>query len=95
IDGLLFHVYAAKDWWDGALRPDFGGGWKFIIFEPDRPIAPGTLDLAKFINYITTRRDVLGTPWANGNEYSVSVELGVEAQEGVGDIQVSNYRVWR
>src|SRR6185369_11844301 len=33
IDGLLFHVYAAKDWWDGALRPDFGGGWKFIIFE--------------------------------------------------------------
>jgi hypothetical protein len=95
IDGLLFHVYAAKDWWDGALRPDFGGGWKFIIFEPDRPLAPGTLDLAKFINYITTRRDVLGTPWANGNEYSVSVELGVESQEGVGDIRVLNYRVWR
>jgi hypothetical protein len=95
IDGLLFHVYAAKDWWDGALRPSFGGGWKFIIFEPDQPIRPGTLDLAKFINYVTTRRDVLGTPWANGNEHLVSVELGVEAQLGEGDIQVSNYRVWR
>jgi hypothetical protein len=44
---------------------------------------------------VTTRRDVLGTPWANGNEHLVSVELGVEAQVGEGDIQVSNYRVWR
>jgi hypothetical protein len=94
IDGILFHVYAAKDA-DGALRPTFNGGWKFIIFEPDQPIPPGTLDLAKFLNYITTRRDALGVPWANGNEYAVSVELGVEAQYGEGDIQVSNYRVWR
>lgn len=53
------------------------------------------LDLAKFVNYVTTRRDALGTPWAWGNEYAVSVELGVEPEEGVGDIQVSNYRVWR
>jgi len=94
IDGILFHVYAAKDA-DGALRPNFNGGWKFIVFEPDRPIPPGTLDLAKFVNYVATRRDALGTPWAWGNEYAVSVELGVEPEEGVGDIQVSNYRVWR
>ncbi|MBW7926326.1 MAG: hypothetical protein H3C59_16585, partial [Burkholderiaceae bacterium] len=95
IDGRLFHVYAGKDS-DGALRATWGGGWKFIVFEPSKPIPPGTqLDLAKFINYTTTRRDVFGTPWANGNEYAVSVELGVEPQEGVGDIQVSNYRVWR
>ena len=53
------------------------------------------LDLAKFINYTATRRDVYGTPWANGNEWAVGVELGVEPQEGVGDIQVTNYRVWR
>ena len=95
IDGRLFHVYAGKDW-DGALRATWGGGWKFIVFEPARPIPPGTqLDLAKFINYIATRKDVFGTPWANGNEYAVGVELGVEPQEGVGDIQVTNYRVWR
>jgi len=94
IDGLLFHVYAAKDG-DGALRSTFAGGWKFIVFEPDRPLAPGTLDLAKFINYVTTRKDALGTPWANGNEYAVSVELGVETHEGTGDIQVTNYRVWK
>jgi hypothetical protein len=94
IDGILFHVYAAKDP-DGGLRPTFNGGWKFIVFEPDRPIPPGTLDLAKIVNYVTTRKDAFGTPWANGNEYLMSVELGVEAQEGVGDIQVSNYRVWR
>jgi hypothetical protein len=94
IDGLLFHVYAAKGA-DGVLRPDFMGGWKFIVFEPDRPIAPGTLDLAKFVNYVTTRKDSAGTPWALGNEYAVSVELGIEPQYGTGDIQVSNYRVWK
>jgi len=94
IDGILFHVYAAKGA-DGVLRADFNGGWKFIVFEPDRPIPPGTLDLAKFVNYVTTRRDAAGTPWAWGTEYAVSVELGVEPEEGVGDIQVSNYRVWR
>jgi hypothetical protein len=94
IDGMLFHVYAAKDT-DGALRPTFNGGWKFIVFEPDRPIAPGTLDLAKFLNYVPTRKDALGVPWANGNEYAVSVELGIEPQVGVGDIQVSNYRFWK
>ena len=95
IDGRLFHVYAGKDS-DGALRATWGGGWKFIVFEPSKPIPPGTqLDLAKFINYIATRKDVYGTPWANGNEYAVGVELGVEPQEGVGDIQVTSYRVWR
>ena len=94
IDGRLFHVYVVKDA-NGVVTPSFAGGWKFIIFEPDQPIAPGTLDLAKFINYITTRRDSAGTPWANGNEYAVSVELGVESEQGVGDIQVTNYRVWK
>ncbi len=41
----------------------------------------------------TARYGVFGTRWAN--EYAVSVELGVEAQVGEGDIQVLNYRVWR
>jgi hypothetical protein len=94
IDGILFHVYVAKGG-DGALRPDFGGGWKFIVFEPDAPIKARTLDLAKFINHVTTRKDSYGTPWAVGNEHVVSVELGVEPVEGTGDMTVWNYRVWQ
>jgi hypothetical protein len=94
IDGKLFHVYVAKGA-DGGVRADFFGGWKFIVFEPDQPIAPGTLDLAKFINYVATRKDALGTSWATGREYAVSVELGVEPVEGTGDVQISNYRVWK
>ena len=46
------------------LQPSFFGGWKFIVFEPDGPVAPGTLDLSKFINYLTTQKDSAGTPWA-------------------------------
>ena len=39
--------------------------------------------------------DVNGQPWAAGTESLVSVELGVEPVEGVGDMKVSNYRVWK
>ena len=79
----------------GAVVPSFMNGWKFIVFEPDQPIQPGTLDLAKFINYVATQRDALGQPWANGNEYCVSVELGVEPVEGTGDITMDKFRVWK
>jgi hypothetical protein len=94
IDGNLYHVYIYKDA-TGFVLSSFGGGWKFIVFEPDQPIKPGTLDIAKFVNYVTTRKDVFGIPWAAGNEYLVSLELGVETQYGTGDIQVNNFRVWR
>ena len=75
IDGILYHVYIFKDA-TGFVLSSFNGGWKFIVFEPDRPIPPGTLDLAKIVNYVTTRSDVFGNRWATGNEYLVSVELG-------------------
>ena len=75
---------------------DFYLGWKFIVFQPDQlPVAAGTLDLAKFINYVATRKDAFGTPWATGHEYAVSVELGVETVDGIGDMTLSNYRVWK
>jgi hypothetical protein len=87
IDGRLWHVYYA---------PNFNGLWKFIVFEPDQPgIQAGSLDLAAFINYVATQKDTSGTSWANGNEYCVSVELGVEPVDGTGDITIFNYRVWR
>jgi hypothetical protein len=94
LDGKLFHVYVNKGQ-DGSVRANFGGGWKFIVFQPDTEIAPGTLNLAAIINYVATRKDAFGSPWATGNEYAVSVELGVEPVDGVGDLQISNYRVWK
>jgi len=94
IDGKLFHVYVNKGA-DGAVRADFYGGWKFIVFQPDQPIEAGTLDLAKFINYVATRKDAFGTPWATGREYAVSAELGVEPHDGTGDLTLYNYRVWK
>jgi hypothetical protein len=94
LDGRVFHVYVNKGS-DGSVRANFGGGWKFIVFQPDGAIPPGTLNLATFINYVATRKDAFGTPWANGSEYAVSVELGVEPVDGVGDLQISNYRVWK
>jgi chitodextrinase len=36
---------------------------------------------------------VKGNPWALGNEYVSSVELGVEPVEGSGDIAVYDYKV--
>jgi hypothetical protein len=87
IDGRLWHIYYA---------PDFNGRWKFIVFEPDQPgVQPGTLDLAAFINYVAKQKDSSGTPWANGNEYCVSAELGVEPVDGTGDITMFNYRIWK
>jgi hypothetical protein len=93
IDGILYHIYIYKDS-TGFVLSTFGGGWKFIVFEPDRPIPPGTLDLAKIVNYVSTQKDAFGIPWATGHEYLVSLELGIEPQYGTGDIQVNNYRVW-
>ena len=65
-----------------------------IAFVPDvLPAAPGEIDLAAIINYVTTRKDVKGNPWALGNEYVASVELGVEPVVGTGDIVVYDYKV--
>lgn len=94
IDGHLFHLYAAQNA-DGTLTASFGAGWKFIVFEPDQPIAPGTLNLTSFLNFITTMKDSAGTPWAAGNEWLSSVELGVEPVDGTGDLTIFNYRVWK
>jgi hypothetical protein len=87
IDGRLWHIFYA---------PNFNGQWKFIVFEPDQPgIQPGSLNLAAFINYVATQKDSSGATWAKGNEYCVSVELGVEPVDGTGDITMFNYRVWK
>jgi len=59
------------------------------------PVPAGEIDLAAIINYITTRQDAKGNPWAVGNEYVSSVELGVEPVEGTGDIVVYDYKVSR
>jgi hypothetical protein len=102
IGGVLYHVYVTKGA-DGAFLYNFGSldgsygrtGWKMIAFLPAvLPVQPGEIDLAAIINYVTTRKDALGNPWATGKEYVSSVELGVEPVSGVGDLVVSNYKVW-
>ena len=102
IAGKRYHVYATKGS-DGSLLYNFGSlngaygktGWKMIAFVPEvLPVAPGEIDLAAIINYVTTRRDAKGNPWAVGNEYVSSVELGVEPVVGSGDIVVYDYKIW-
>ena len=103
IGGRLYHVYAYKGT-DGAVLYNFGQGmldgtygktgWKFITFVPDVfPVPAGELDLAAFINHVATRKDSKGNPWALGNEYVSSVELGIEPVVGTGDIAVYDYKV--
>jgi hypothetical protein len=71
-------------------------GWKMIAFVPDAfPVAPGEIDLAAIINYVSTRYDQRGVAWGLGNEYLASVELGVEPVSGEGDLTVFDYRIWR
>ena len=101
IGGKLYHVYITKDS-DGCSRYNFGSlngaygktGWKMIAFVPDQlPVAAGEIDLAALINYLSTRKDACGSPWALGNEYLVSAELGVEPVVGQGDITVYDYKI--
>jgi hypothetical protein len=86
LDGHLWHVF--------FVRP-FAGGWAFICFVPSTKIDPGTLNLATILNHLTTRTAKDGKPFATGNEHLVDIECGVESVEGTGDVQVSNYRIWK
>lgn len=78
LEGILWHFYYVEN---------FGHGWKFCVFKPDTPLMPVTkeLNLAAFANWLKTKG------FANGREYMVDIEIGVEAVEATGDIQVDNY----
>lgn len=85
IDGRLWHVFFVRT---------FAGGWSFVVFQPDAPLGAATLNLGSFLEHLSTRTDAAGQPWTKGNEHLVSIELGVEPVEGVGEVSVSNYRIW-
>ena len=87
IQGILFHIYFVRVF----------SGWTFIVYEPDIAYLPitGTLNLAEFINKLTTMNGPDAIPMASGTEYLVSIELGVEPNVGIGDLEVQNYRVWK
>jgi hypothetical protein len=87
IDGRVWHVY--------FVRHFLGRNWTFVAFEPDAPLEARTLNLGLFLQHLTGRTDAAGQPWTTGTEHLVSIELGVEPVEGIGNLQVSNYRVWR
>jgi hypothetical protein len=90
IDGRLWHIYLARNF---AAR-NFPGGWTFVVFQPDAPLNAGTLNLGAFLRHLSARTDSRGQPWAKGTEHLVSIELGAELVDGVGELAVSNYRVW-
>jgi hypothetical protein len=98
IDGRLWHIYITKGA-DGCWRYDFGSltgtygktGWKMIAFLPDQPVT-GEIDFAALVNYMIGRKDACGQNWAEGNEYLVSSELGVEPVVGSGDITVYDHK---
>ncbi|MBA2965400.1 MULTISPECIES: hypothetical protein [Ramlibacter] len=87
IDGRLWHLY--------FVRNLLNRGWDLVVFEPDAPLRAGTLNLGLFLQHLSTRTDPSGAPWVTGTEVLVSIELGVEPVEGIGNLQLSNYRVWR
>lgn len=102
IDGKLWHVYCTQnsakrlDYNFSGLDGTFGKyGWKMIAFVPDvMPVPQGTvINIGALINYISTRVDSAGQPWALGNEYVVSCEIGVEQEVGAGDLRLYNYKV--
>lgn len=86
IDGRLYHIYYA---------PSFNGQWKFVVFEPDQPTPSGTqLDLKAFINYaITAGYTGAVDPSNPAATHVVSVALGVEPQDGVGDLTIYDFDV--
>lgn len=100
IDGRDWCLYRTRNMggsWD-PVRQTKSGGWTMILFQPVQPLPPQTvhrLNLSSFINYLTKHTDGQEGPLAFGTEHLVSVELGAEVQLGVGDMEVTNYRVWR
>jgi uncharacterized phage protein (TIGR02218 family) len=103
IGGILFHVYCSMNG-AGVLSYNFGSldgtygrtGWKFIVFEPDATDIPitGEIDIAAIIAHAASRVDSAATPWLAGTEWVSSIELGVEPNEGAGDIVVYDFRVY-
>lgn len=86
LDGRLWHLY--------FVRP-FAGGWAFVCFVPTGKVDPGTLNIATLLNYMTTYKAKDGRMISSGSEYLVDIELGVESVEGVGDVQIDNFRIWK
>lgn len=88
IDGRLYHIYRPHNP-DGSFAP-FGGGWHFIVFEPDQPLSP---EQAQELNLVSFFDVLRSKGWAT-NQWVSSVELGVETVEGLGDVTIHNFRVW-
>lgn len=95
-DWCLYRTRHMGGTWD-PVRQAKSGGWTLVVFEPMEPLPPDTvhrLNLSGFINHLTKESDADG-PWASGTEHLVSVELGAEVQLGVGDVEITSYRVWK
>jgi len=79
IDGQRYKVYKADN---------FGPtGWRFIVLQSLATRTSGTVDFVPILNYLKTKRLVVG------DEYLSSVEFGTEPIAGTGDVLVQSYSV--
>lgn len=89
-DGITFRRYKVDGF--GYLDGSYGrSSWKFVVYEAedaDMPIKQA-LTLSNFFNDTRSMFPV------TGSEYVASIELGVEPEEGTGDLVIHDYRVYR
>lgn len=91
--GIDWHVYHS----DTTATDSFNGEWRFFVFQPDAtqvPLPLSSLDLAALLSYVGTVGGYAG--WTSTDAtatHVVSVELGIEVQDGTGDLTLWNFTV--
>jgi hypothetical protein len=104
-DGQLLYDFGSLN--GSYTNPETGApatGWKMIAFVPKTMGQAGSganqsghcsIDLAPIMNYLRTRSDIRPMPWMSGNEYVMSIEVGVEPIWGEGDVTLYNFQITR
>jgi len=93
-EGIRFHVLHVE-----PHSKSWNQYWALTIFQPERPLSEDTIrtfNISAFINFLRNRNKPGTTvPMIPPTDHLVGIEFGVEPIYGVGDTQVSNYRVWK
>lgn len=93
--GIDWHIYHS----DTTATDSFNGEWRFFVFQPDAAHIPlsnsfSSLDLAALIAYVGAQGGFAGWTSTDASAtHVVSVELGVEVQDGEGDLTLYNFTV--
>jgi len=82
IDGENYDFYFRK-----ANSNYWNMNWDYIAFVKEYPKLDGTLDIYKFLNYLSNKNYILP------NEYLACVEIGNEIVDGKGETKINNYSI--